>query len=349
MNNRNIESLFKIAAESKASDLHLLADQPPLLRINGVLAPILEQPPVSKAEMKPLIFSILNKEQQNKLETQKELDLSYELPGVSRYRVNIHYEKENLGLVARVVTNHIPTMEELAMPDIVYELARLKQGLILVTGPTGSGKSTSLAAMIDFINRERSSHIITLEDPIEYLFSCQKSYIRQRQLSTDFLSFADALKHVVRQDPNVIMVGEMRDLETIAAAITVAETGHLVFATLHTLNAAQTIDRIIDVFPPHQQEQIRLQLALELRGVISQQLIPRADGKGRVAAREIMLNTPAVSNLIRENKVAQLKSVIQTCAKEGMTTLEQDLKRLNKAGIISAETYEAYLANGGKM
>jgi len=230
----------------------------------------------------------------------------------------------------------------------VYDLVRGRQGLILVTGPTGCGKSTSIAAMVDLINSERRAHIVTLEDPIEFIFEPKNSLIRQRQLHTDFMSFPAALKHVVRQDPNVIMVGEMRDLETIASALTVAETGHLVLATLHTLNAAQTIDRIVDIFPPFQQEQIRVQLSMELKGVVSQQLLPRIGG-GRIAAREIMLNTPAISNLIRENKVAQMKTVIQTSGKIGMQTLDQDIKRLYEGGQITLETAQAYMINSESL
>ncbi len=339
---RLMDQLFQIASQDQASDLHLLAGQPPILRIHGQLNPLPDQPVLSAEDIRRLVFSILNKEQQTIFLRQRELDFSYELTDGTRFRVNIHWEKGQIGLVARVVNKQIPTMEQLGMPEVVYQLARLKQGLVLVTGPTGCGKSTSLAAMMDLINKERSEHIVTLEDPIEYLFTSQKSFIRQRQLNTDFLSFGEALKHVVRQDPNVIMVGEMRDLETIAAAITVAETGHLVFATLHTLNAAQTVDRIIDVFPPHQQDQIRLQLALELRGVISQQLLPRADGLGRLAAREIMINTPAIANLIRENKVAQIKSVIQTSADQGMISMDQSLQKLLEQKLITPETAQAY-------
>lgn len=342
---KNLNQLLETAAGQNASDLHLLVGKPPVIRIDGSLTELNDQPVLTAASIQKMVFSILDKAKQERLISQKEIDMSYELPGISRYRVNIHWEKNNIGFVARVVSNTIPSMEEIMMPDVVYELARIKQGLILMTGPTGCGKSTSLAAIIDLINKERDSHIITLEDPIEYIFESNKSYIRQRQLYDDFLSFSDALKHVVRQDPNVIMVGEMRDLETIAAAITVAETGHLVLATLHTLNASQTVDRIIDVFPPHQQDQIRLQLSMELRGVISQHLLPRIQGEGRIAAREILLNTPAVANLIRENKVPQIKTVIQTSAEDEMRTMDQDLKRLYDEGLISEETAEAYMLN----
>ena len=249
-----------------------------------------------------------------------------------------------MGLVARVVPNKVPTMKDVGMPEIVYELTRLKQGLVLVTGPTGCGKSTSLAAMIDLINSERSVNIVTLEDPIEFIYKPKKSIIKQRQLGTDMLSFQAALKHILRQDPDVVMVGEMRDLETIAATITLAETGHLVFATLHTLNAAQTVDRIIDVFPPYQQPQVRLQVSMSLRGVISQRLLPRKDG-GLIAAREIMINTPAIANLIRDNKIPQIKTIIQTSADEGMVTMDQDLKRLVEEGLVEKEHAKQYMLN----
>ncbi|MBU0671158.1 MAG: type IV pilus twitching motility protein PilT [Patescibacteria group bacterium] len=343
-----IDKLFRIAAEKKASDLHLLAGQPPILRISGVLAPIEKEKPLSSKEIFDLISSITTEEQLNKYERERELDFAYEIEGISRFRVNAHWERNNAGMVARVLSLDIPTMEDVLMPEVVYNLARMKQGLIVVTGPTGSGKSTSLAAIIDFINKERNEHIVTLEDPIEYVHNPIQSYIRQRQLGTDFIFFSEGLKRVVRQDPDVILVGEMRDLETIAAALTIAETGHLVFATLHTNGAAQTIDRIIDVFPPHQQEQIKLQLSMELRAVISQVLIPKING-GVIAAREIMINTPAVANLIRENKVPQLKSVIQTSSKEGMMSLDQNLKDLYKNKLISKETALSYMTSDTKL
>jgi twitching motility protein PilT len=247
-------------------------------------------------------------------------------------------------MVARVISDKMPNLEEIGMPKIIYDLLNLKQGLILITGPTGCGKSTSLAAMINYINLNRRCHIITLEDPIEYLFKPEKSIIIQRQLGTDMLSFSEGLKHALRQDPNVIMVGEMRDLETIATTITLAETGHLVLATLHTYNAAQTIDRIIDIFPPHQQGQVRMQLSMTLAAVMSQRLLNKTEG-GRVAAREVMLNTAAVSNLIRENKVSQLKTVIETSSKEGMISLDQDLQRMFKEKLITKEIAQSHMTN----
>ncbi len=341
---KQIDNLFQQAFQQGASDLHIAAGSAPLLRVNGQLVELSAEGTVTPEQAESMIVSMLNKAQQEEFADKRELDLSYELPNVCRFRVNIHWEREHAGLVARVVSNRIPTMDELYFPSVVYELLRGRQGLILVTGPTGCGKSTSLAAMIDLINNERRDHIVTLEDPIEFLHTSKQSLIRQRQMHSDFLSFPEALKHVVRQDPNVIMVGEMRDLETIAAAITVAETGHLVLATLHTLNAAQTIDRIVDIFPPYQQDQIRVQLSMELRGVISQQLLPRAKG-GRIAAREILMNTPAISNLIRENKVSQIKTVIQTSADVGMQTLDQDIRNLYDRGEITKEVALSYMTS----
>ncbi|OGF29843.1 type IV pili twitching motility protein PilT [Candidatus Falkowbacteria bacterium RIFOXYD2_FULL_34_120] len=339
----NIEELLKRATEKKASDLHLIVGLSPVLRIDGDLTFIEKEKQITKKDMEQMALSLLNPLQKEKFLKERELDIGLEVDG-SRYRVNLHFEKDNMGLVARVIENKIPTIEELGLPKIVYKLLDLKQGLILLTGPTGCGKSTSLAAMIEYINNNRFSNIITLEDPIEYLFTPNNSIIMQRQLGSDILSFASGLKHALRQDPNVIMVGEMRDLETIATTITLAETGHLVLATLHTYNASQTIDRIIDIFPPHQQNQVRMQLSMTLAGVISQRLLSKIDG-GRVASREIMINTPAVSNLIREGKTTQLKTVIETSSKEGMVSIDQDIKRLFKEKLISKETAQLYMDN----
>lgn len=335
----HLNDLFQTATFRKASDLHLVVNRKPILRIDGQLYEIEDGPILKPKELEKIILEILLPEQKERFLKDKELDLSYEVKG-SRYRVNLHFEKGNMGLVARVIPPAVPTLEEIMMPPVVYELARLPQGLILVTGPTGHGKSTTLAAMINQINQERVCHIVTLEDPIEFLFSSDRSIIKQRELGVDMLSFAAGLKHVLRQDPNVIMVGEMRDLETIAATLTLAETGHLVLATLHTYSAAQTVDRIIDVFPPHQQTQIRLQLSMTLAGVISQRLLPKLGG-GRIAAKEILINTPAVANLIRENKTAQINTIIQTSAEHGMITMEQDLNRLVEEGLISEEVAQA--------
>jgi len=338
-----LKDLFILASEKKASDLHLITDLPPLLRINGELHYIENAKAISKKEMEQMIFSILNPEQKKKYIDSRELDIGYSLNG-SRYRVNLYFEKNNMGLVARVINDTMPSLDSIDMPKIIYNLLGLQQGLILLTGPTGCGKSTSMAAMINYINENRFANIITLEDPIEFVFKSKKSVIKQRELGSDILSFASGLKHALRQDPDIIMVGEMRDLETIATTITLAETGHLVLATLHTYSAAQTIDRIIDIFPSHQQGQVRMQLAMVLAGVISQRLLPDLND-GRVAAREIMINTPAVSNLIRENKIAQIKTVIETSSKEGMISLDQNLQELFKNKIISKEMAQLNMVN----
>jgi twitching motility protein PilT len=339
-----IKTLFSQAVSKKASDLHLITGIPPVLRIDGVLTEIKKIKPLSSEEIKQMIFSILDEEQKKIFLERKDFDFSFTSDDETRYRINIHFEKGNMGLVARVINDKIPTLEETDMPEIVTNLLNIKQGLILVTGPTGCGKSTSLAAMINYINNSRTSSIITLEDPIEYLFEPKKSIIIQRQLGSDMKSFAQGLKHVLRQDPDVIMVGEMRDLETISTTITLAETGHLVLATLHTYSASQTIDRIIDIFPPHQQNQVRMQLSMTLAGVISQRLLPRIKG-GRIAAREILINTPPVSNLIRENKIAQIRSVIETSLKDGMESLDRSIQKYYKNNIISKEVAQSQMAN----
>lgn len=344
----DVKNLFKIAADKKASDLHLLVGQPPIIRIDGELVTVNSvwegkefYSPLSVTDLTVVTELLLDKEQRNRLIKEKDLDCSYSVNGV-RFRVNISYEKNNLCVVARVIEEKKPTLDEIGMPEIVKDLLNAHQGLILVTGPTGCGKSTTLAAMINYINSTKSCHIVTLEDPIEYIFTSDKSLVAQRQLGSDVSSFASGLKHVLRQDPNVIMVGEMRDLETISAAITLAETGHLVLATLHTYSAIQTIDRIIDIFPPHQQSQVKSQLSMLLTAIISQRLLPRISG-GRIAARELLIRNPAVANLIREGKVSQLKSVMEMNSKNGMITLDNHLKELYKAEEITKETMATYL------
>jgi len=331
----NLDFFLQQAVQKQASDLHLIADLPAFARINGQLVE-LDKKILLANEIESLVKKFLSDDKFNKFLTAKELDLAYEIPDGTRFRINLFWEKGNTSLAARTIPPEIPTMEEITMPEIAYDLCNYDRGLILLTGPTGCGKSTSLAAMINYINQNRRTNIITLEDPIEFVFKPVKGLIRQRQLGSDMLSFEDGLTHILRQDPNVIMVGEMRNLETIAATITLAETGHLVFATLHTYSAAQTIDRIIDIFPPHQQNQVRIQISITLKGIIAQRLLPSLDD-GRVAAREILINTPAVANLIRENKIAQINTVIQTSAKEGMITMEAALNNLLKKKLISQE------------
>lgn len=334
----DINSLLQGAVKENASDFHLIADLPPFVRVDGELKPIGKKA-LNGKEIESLVSTMIDSNQFKKFSIEKELDFAYQTSDESRFRVNIHWEKGNIGLSARTIPSEIPTMEEIEMPQTLYDICNLDRGLILVTGPTGCGKSTSLAAMINYINQNRNTNIITLEDPIEFVFKPIKSIIRQRQLGEDMLSFQNGLIHVLRQDPNVIMVGEMRNLETIATTITLAETGHLVFATLHTYSAAQTIDRIIDIFPPHQQNQIRMQISITLKAIVSQRLVPK-NGGGRAAAREILINTPAISNLIRENKIAQIKTTIQTSAREGMVTMDKSLEELYKKDIISKETYD---------
>ena len=339
----SIQEIFNTAVENKASDIHLVVGLPPMLRIDGELVDIGKKA-LGKKEVEQLIFSVTTEDEKKKFINSKELDFGYEVSAETRLRVNLFFEKGNPGLVARLISNKMPSLEELEVTEVIYQLLELNQGLILITGPTGCGKSTLLAAMINHINSKRRANIITFEDPIEYQFSPDKSVIVQRQLGRDMLSFADGLKHALRQDPNIIMVGEMRDLETIATTITLAETGHLVLATLHTYSAAQTIDRIIDAFPPHQQNQIRMQLSTTLAGIISQRLLPGKKG-GRVAAREVMINIAAVSNLIRENKIAQLRTIIETNSKKGMINMDQDLKRLVSKDLVSKDVAQNYMEN----
>lgn len=333
----NIEEIFNGAVSLKASDVHLNSNLLVSFRIDGLLQPAKNWPVLKHEDILKLIEPIINENQKKNLFNKKNLEFSYQIKNGVRFRVSVFWEKNKLALAARLISSRVPSLEEVEIPESVYKLADLKDGLVLVTGPTGCGKSTTLAALIDYINTKRPCHIITLEDPIEYIFSSKKSVIAQRELGQDMVSFQSALKHIVRQDPDVVLVSEMRDLETVSLAITLAETGHLIFATLHTPNAPQTIDRIIDIFPVDQQRQIRLQVAMALKCIISQHLLLRVGG-GRIAAREILFNTPAIANLIRENKVAQIRSVLQTGSKDGMSTLEQDLKRLYRHRRIDLKT-----------
>lgn len=332
-----IKELLRIAIDRGASDLHLTEGLPPTLRIHGELVS-LEYESLTKDDTKKLVYSVLTDDQKVRFEEELELDLSLYIPGTSRFRMNVHMERGNVEAALRIVSLNIRGIDELGLPPIVKDLARKPNGLVLVTGPTGMGKTTTLAAMVDLINREKKYVIITIEDPIEYLHQHKKSIIKQREVGTDTRSFANALKHALRQDPNVILVGEMRDLETISTAVTAAETGHLVLSTLHTPDASQTIDRLIDVFPPHQQQQIKIQLADCIQGIVAQQLLPRLNGKGRVVATEILIGTNAVRAIIREHRTEQLPTIIQTGSQYGMKTMDKSLKEMYQSGVISHET-----------
>jgi twitching motility protein PilT len=324
-------------AQAKASDIHIVVGKPPMVRVNGSMQALAQFPVLTEEISKGLIYSMLYQDQIGRFEDKLELDFSYNVPGLSRFRVNVLSQKNGIESVLRLIPSKIPSPKEIRLSDASMALTKLPRGLILVTGPTGSGKSTTLASMIDLINTERREHIITIEDPIEFVFDHKNCIVRQREVGMNTHSFSDALKHCLRQDPDVILVGEMRDLETIQLAVTSAETGHLVFATLHTQDAPQTVDRVIDVFPPHQQQQMRVQLASTLKAVICQQLLPRADGRGRVAARELMIVTHAISNLIREGKTHQIYSAIETGAKQGMSTLETSLAELVRDKLINVD------------
>jgi twitching motility protein PilT len=331
----HIDDLLKEACERGSSDLHLTVGLPPVVRVDGLLTR-LDYKPLSPTDTQRLIYDILTNEQVEMFERTKELDFSYGVQGVGRFRVNVYKQRGSVGAALRAIPDRIPTFEQLSLPSILRDLSRKHSGLILVTGPTGSGKSTTIACMIDTINSERPVHIMTMEDPIEYLHRHKKGMVNQRELRTDTDSFANALRAVLREDPDVILIGEMRDLETIQAALTLAETGHLVFGTLHTRNAPQTIDRVIDVFPPHQQEQIRVQLSNTIEAVIAQQLLPRIGG-GRIACVEIMVATAAIRNLIREGKTHQIYSVLETGAQFGMQTMDKALAELCRNGLITSE------------
>ncbi|MBD3263734.1 MAG: PilT/PilU family type 4a pilus ATPase [Candidatus Omnitrophica bacterium] len=332
----NINSLLQFTEEKNASDLHITVDNPPILRIDGKLF-VTDFPVLKKENAKALIYTMLNDEQKTIFERDKELDFSFSLPGRDRFRVNVHLQRGSVEAALRRIPRHIPAIDELGLPQIVYDFVNKPNGLVLVTGPTGTGKSTTLASMLDYINMHKEYLIVCVEDPIEFVHQDKKSIIKQREVYSDTHSFPEALKRVLRQDPDVIVVGEMRDLETIATTITAAETGHLVLATLHTPDAPQTIQRIIDVFPSHQQRQIMVQLAECLQGVMSQVLVPTADGKGRILAHEVMVSTPGIRNLIRENDISQIPSLIQMGAQHGMHTMDKYLKTLYKKGIITKE------------
>jgi len=333
----SLYDFLKTMIEKGASDLHITTGSPPRLRVDGKLIPI-DHPPLTPADTKTLCYSVLTDAQKHKFEENNELDLSFGVKGLSRFRANIFMQRGAVAGAFRTIPFSIKTFRDLGLPDVINELVKKPRGLVLVTGPTGSGKTTTLAAMIDVINSERYEHIITVEDPIEYLHPHKKCLVNQREVNADTESFSAALRYILRQDPDVVLIGEMRDLETIEAALRVSETGHLTFATLHTNSAVQTINRIIDVFPPHQQEQVRVQLSFVLEGIIAQQLIPRKNGQGRVLAVEVLVPTAAIRNLIREDKIHQLYSMMQTGqSKFGMQTMNQSLYDLYVRGMISYE------------
>jgi twitching motility protein PilT len=323
-----------------ASDLHITAGAPPMVRVRGRLAPLEGYPRLSTTDTREIVYSILTNDQRQKFENEWQLDFAYSVPGHARFRVNAYMQRAAIGAAFRLIPATIMSIEDLQLPAATHEFIKKPRGFVLVTGPTGSGKSTSLAAMIDAINQSREEHIMTVEDPIEFLHSHKKCIVNQREIGSDAQNFAAALKGALRQDPDVILVGEMRDLETISTALTAAETGHLVFATLHTQSAPQTIDRIIDVFPAHQQDQVRVQLSVALEGVMTQQLIPTADGSSRVVASEVLVPTPAVRNLIREGKTHQIPSAMQTGSSVGMQTMDTALATLVRAGKITQRVAE---------
>ena len=333
----SIDELLEQVVVRDASDLHVTVGSEPVVRVNGRLERLDEFSRLSPEDTQLMLYRILSTEQQKHFETKRQIDISYSIPGLARFRVNVYFQRESLGAAFRLIPAELKTLEQLGLPPVLKDFTTKPRGLVLVTGPTGSGKSTTLAAVIDEINRTRDDHIMTIEDPIEFLHRHKSCIVNQREIGPDATSFADALRGALRQDPDVILLGEMRDLETIGTALTAAETGHLVFATLHTQDAPSTVDRLIDVFPAAQQEQIRVQIAATLQGIVTQTLLPTADGKGRVAALEILLPDDAVRNLIRQAKVEQIYSVMQTNTSRGMQTLEQAMLELARYGKITTE------------
>jgi twitching motility protein PilT len=326
--------------ELNASDVHLTANFPPAIRDKGKIIPMEGFPVLTGQHTRDVVYSILNDDQRKRFETKKQLDFAYAIPNVARFRVNCFFQRGSVSAAFRLVPHGTPALEDLKVPQILRELTQKPRGFILVTGPTGSGKSTTLAAMIDLINQEKQEHILTIEDPIEFLHMHKNSIVNQREIGSDAPDFALALRAALREDPDVILVGEMRDKETIATALTAAETGHLVFATLHTQSTAQTVDRIIDVFPPEQQAQVRTQLSIALQGIVTQQLLPTSDGRGRVVASEVLIPTPAIRNLIREGKTHQIYAAVQTSGAVGMQTMDADLARLSRDGVITRSIAE---------
>jgi twitching motility protein PilT len=332
-----LDDLLELVVARDASDLHLTAGSPPVIRLRGELEPLADLGVLQPDQTQDLVYRILSTQQQKHLEVNRQIDLSYALPGLARFRMNVYFQRESLAAAFRLIPMELKSLEDLGLPTSLYELAAKPRGIVLVTGPTGSGKSTTLAALIDEINRTEPHHIMTVEDPIEFLHYHKRCIVNQREIGPDAVSFSEALRGALRQDPDVILVGEMRDLETIGTALTAAETGHLVFATLHTQDAASTVDRLIDVFPAEQQSQIRIQIANSLQGVVSQTLLPTLDGQGRVAAVEILVPDDAVRNLIRQGKVEQIYTVMQTQTRRGMQTMEQALADLVRKRRVSKE------------
>ncbi len=339
--NIDFADILMEVVDRRASDLHLTAGAAPMVRVRGRLTALEGYPLLTPADTREIVYSILSNDQRQRLETNWQLDFAYTIPGRARFRVNTYFQRAALGAAFRLIPFEIVPLETLGLPPAVTEFTTRPRGIVLVTGPTGSGKSTTLASVLDVINTTREEHIMTVEDPIEFLHQHKKCIVNQREIGSDATSFAAALKAALRQDPDVILVGEMRDIETISTAITAAETGHLVFATLHTQDAPQTIDRIIDVFPSEQQSQVRVQLAVALQGVVTQQLLPTADGAGRCVASEVMVPTPAVRNLIREGKTHQLYSVLQTGGAVGMQTMDASLAQLVRSGQITRQLAES--------
>lgn len=339
-----LNRLLNFAVSQKASDLHLAVGRHPTIRVDGTLIPLEQESVLNPEDTMAMADFLMSERSKKEFDKDGHSDLSYSLEGIARFRVNVFLQKGNTGIVMRVINSEIRRLEELGIPEVIYNFANYSQGLFLVTGPVGSGKSTTLAALIDYINHNQTQNIITIEDPIEYIYNSDKSIVNQRELGQDTFNFPSALRAALREDTNVILIGEMRDLETISTAITAAETGHLIFATLHTNDSAQTVDRIIDMFPAHQQNQVRSQLSSILLGVMSQRLIPRLDG-GRVPAVEIMIKNNAIENLIREGKTYQIDTVIETGQSEGMVSLDKSLAELVKNGIISEEQMLIYAKN----
>jgi twitching motility protein PilT len=334
----HVNELLAMLLELKGSDLHLTAGSPPVIRVHGELRVVPDVEAINGSDIREMIYAILTQKQRERFENDLELDCSYTLPGKSRFRMNVFLQRDSVGAVLRAIPYEIVDFDALGLPPSVKQFAELPRGLVLVTGPTGSGKSTTLASLVDIVNRTKALHIMTVEDPIEFLHTHKRAVVNQREVGEDTHSFAEALRHVLRQDPDVILVGEMRDLETISTALTAAETGHLVFATLHTQDAPQSIDRIIDVFPSHQQQQIRVQLASSLQGICTQQLLRTSDGSGRAVASEVLVATAAVRNLIREGKIYQIYSLMQAGGKFGMVTMDQNLAKLVKSGTVTLES-----------